>query len=87
MLGRLAAVAATCGRQQTQQLSEPLMKALRSGVTTKTTTFTIAPEVLRKARLMSPPVGLLAGSFGALVGVGGGVIIGTLFNFQEHTFK
>jgi len=31
--------------------------------------------VLRKARRMSPPVGLIAGVFGSLVGVGGGVVI------------
>lgn len=35
----------------------------------------VAPEVLDKARKMAPPVGLAAGLFGSMVGVGGGVII------------
>lgn len=33
------------------------------------------PEPLRKARRMAPTVGLIAGVFGATVGVGGGVVI------------
>jgi len=32
-------------------------------------------KAMRKARAMSPGVGLIAGIFGSLVGVGGGVII------------
>lgn len=35
----------------------------------------ISPEILEKARSMSPRVGFAAGLYGALVGVGGGVII------------
>ena len=35
----------------------------------------VDPEILSKARKMSPPVGFAAGIFGALVGVGGGVVI------------
>jgi uncharacterized protein len=35
----------------------------------------IDPIVLSKARKLSPPVGLMAGLFGSLVGVGGGVVI------------
>lgn len=35
----------------------------------------VQPEVIAKARKMAPPVGLLAGLFGSLVGVGGGVVI------------
>lgn len=35
----------------------------------------VNPEILAKARRMSPPVGFGAGIFGALVGVGGGVVI------------
>jgi uncharacterized membrane protein YfcA len=34
-----------------------------------------APEVMRKARRMSPGTGLVAGLFGSVVGVGGGVVI------------
>lgn len=37
--------------------------------------FNIDPEALRKARRMSTPVGVVAGLFGSLVGVGGGVVI------------
>lgn len=37
--------------------------------------YLVAPEVLAKARKMAPSIGLLAGVFGATVGVGGGVII------------
>lgn len=35
----------------------------------------VAPAVLAKARRIAGPVGLLAGVFGSIVGVGGGVII------------
>jgi len=36
---------------------------------------TVDPAVLSKARKISSPVGLMAGLFGSLVGVGGGVVI------------
>ena len=35
----------------------------------------VSASVLAKARRISPSVGLLAGAFGSVVGVGGGVII------------
>lgn len=38
-------------------------------------TAAVMPEILSKARRMSPPVGFAAGIFGSLVGVGGGVVI------------
>ena len=35
----------------------------------------VTPEVLAKARKMSPWLGFIAGNFGSVVGVGGGVVI------------
>jgi uncharacterized membrane protein YfcA len=35
----------------------------------------VEPQVLAKARRMSPGTGLVAGLFGSVVGVGGGVVI------------
>ena len=40
-----------------------------------TTSNHINHEILAKARKISPPIGLVAGLFGSLVGVGGGVVI------------
>jgi uncharacterized membrane protein YfcA len=39
------------------------------------TSHTVDPEVLSRARKISPPIGFIAGIFGSLVGVGGGVVI------------
>lgn len=61
-------------------LSTDLVHSLRAapGACTPSRTRAGAPsveEAARKARLLGPAVGALAGAFGAFVGVGGGVLI------------
>ena len=61
---------ALCG-SQTSAASASFRRGLAAGPAV----LEVAPEVLRKARRMSPGTGLVAGLFGSVVGVGGGVVI------------